>query len=84
MVIKIPAHRLYHKANWDEFTKILEDSHMNIIVTRWYRKSEEGKTQSRWVLAPALAAVVTYIGAGLNLKCLNIQFESWDLRIKCL
>ena len=30
MEIEIPAHRLYHKANWDQFTQILRDSHINI------------------------------------------------------
>ena len=31
MKIEIPAHRLYHKANWDQFTQILRrDSHINI------------------------------------------------------
>ena len=30
MAVDIPAHRLYHKANWDQFTQILRDSHINI------------------------------------------------------
>ena len=30
MEIEIPAHRLYHKANWEQFTQILRDSHINI------------------------------------------------------
>ena len=30
MEIEIPAHRLYHKANWDQFTQILRDSYINI------------------------------------------------------
>ena len=30
MEIEIPAHRLYHKANWDKFTQILRDSYINM------------------------------------------------------
>ena len=30
MDIEIPAHRMYHKANWDQFTQTLRDSHINI------------------------------------------------------
>ena len=30
ITIEIPAHRLYHKANWDKFTQLLADSHINI------------------------------------------------------
>ena len=30
MAIEIPADRLYHKANWDQFTQILRVSHINI------------------------------------------------------
>ena len=30
MEIEIPTHRMYHKANWDKFTQILRDSHINI------------------------------------------------------
>ena len=30
MEMEIPAHRLYHKANWDQFTQLLWDSHIHI------------------------------------------------------
>ena len=30
MEIEIPAHRMYHKANWDQFTQILRDSFISI------------------------------------------------------
>ena len=30
MEIEIPAHRMYHKANWGQFTQILKDSYINI------------------------------------------------------
>ena len=28
--IDLPEHRLYHKANWDQFSKLLEESYINI------------------------------------------------------
>ena len=33
MAIEIPAHRLYHKANWDQFTQILRLSHVCLLYT---------------------------------------------------
>ena len=30
MKMEIPAHRLHHKANWDQFTQTLKGSHINI------------------------------------------------------
>ena len=30
MEIEIPAHRMYHQANWDQFTQIIRDSYINI------------------------------------------------------
>ena len=30
MQIEIPAHRLYHKANWNQFTQLLSHCHINI------------------------------------------------------
>ena len=30
MEIEIPAHKLYQKANWDQFNQVLRDSHINI------------------------------------------------------
>ena len=37
MEIEIPAHRMYHKANWDQFTQILKGSYINIPseMTEW-------------------------------------------------
>ena len=30
ITINIPTHRLYNKANWEQFTQILRDSYINI------------------------------------------------------
>ena len=54
MEIEIPAHRMYHKANWDQFTQILRDSYINILSEMTECKLDKMVNKLNHVLEKAL------------------------------
>ena len=54
LAIDIPAHRLYHKANWDKFTQLLRDSHINIPSEMTECKLDKMVNKLNYILNKAL------------------------------
>ena len=54
MEIEIPTHRLYHKANFDQFTQILRDSYINIPCELTECKLDKMVNKLNYVLNKAL------------------------------